>query len=126
MVNPKDKVTHRRKKAMRTRRRLGCTGTRTQPRARLSVFRSLKYIYCQVIDDEQGRTLAAASSLDKDLRDNLKGLKKTEAAAKVGEALAVRAKAAGVTKVAFDRGPFKFHGRVKALADAARAGGLEF
>jgi len=123
MVNPKKKkAVVQQRKAMSTRRKLRLYSGRP----RLTVRRSLANIHCQIIDDEQGRTLASASSLDKGLRDNLKGLKKTEVAAKVGEELAGRAKSAGVTKVAFDRGHYKFHGRVKALADAARAGGLEF
>jgi large subunit ribosomal protein L18 len=95
----------------------------TGERPRLAVFRSNKYIYAQVIDDVEGRTLAAASSQESDLRtDNLN----IETAAKVGEALASRAKEAGVTSVVFDRGGYKFHGKVKALADAAREAGLEF
>src|SRR5262245_52068961 len=87
-------------------------------RPRLSVFRSLTHIYAQIIDDAAGRTLAAASSRDKTLRDGLKGLKKTEVAARVGAAIAERAKTAGVAAVVFDRGAYKFHGRVKALAEA--------
>jgi large subunit ribosomal protein L18 len=95
-------------------------------RPRLSVFRSGKNIHAQVIDDAQGRTLAAASSLDKDLRAALKtGADKTAAAA-VGKLVAERALAAGITKVVFDRGSYLYHGRVKALADAAREGGLAF
>ena len=95
-------------------------------RPRLSVHRSSKHIYAQVIDDDGGRTLAAASSLDKQLRGELKTGADKEAAAAVGKLVAERAKAAGVTNVVFDRGGFLFHGRVKALADAAREGGLEF
>ncbi|WP_407530554.1 50S ribosomal protein L18 [Methylobacterium oryzisoli] len=95
-------------------------------RPRLSVFRSSKQIYVQVIDDASGRTLAAASSLDKDLRANLKTGADKAAAAEVGKLVAERAKAAGVTQVIFDRSGYLFHGRVKALADAAREGGLEF
>jgi large subunit ribosomal protein L18 len=95
-------------------------------RPRLSVFRSGKNIHAQVIDDAQGRTLAAASSLDKELRASLKtGADKTAAAA-VGKLVAERALAAGITKVVFDRGSYLYHGRVKALADAAREGGLAF
>ena len=95
----------------------------TADRPRLAVFRSNKYIYAQVIDDVEGRTLASASSQESDLRtDNLN----IETATKVGEALATRAKEAGVTTVVFDRGGYKFHGKVKALADAAREAGLEF
>jgi large subunit ribosomal protein L18 len=95
-------------------------------RPRLSVFRSGKNIHAQVIDDAQGRTLAAASSLDKELRASLRtGADKTAAAA-VGKLVAERALAAGITKVVFDRGSYLYHGRVKALADAAREGGLAF
>jgi large subunit ribosomal protein L18 len=95
-------------------------------RPRLSVFRSSQHIYAQVIDDAEGRTVAAASSLEKDLRGNLKTGADTGAAAEVGKLIAERAKAAGVDKVVFDRGRYIFHGRVKALADAAREGGLDF
>ena len=98
---------------------------KSQGRPRLSVFRSNKHIYAQVIDDEQGATLASASSLEKDFRSASKGGDK-EAAAKVGKLLAERAVKAGVGKVVFDRGSYLFHGRVKALADAAREGGLDF
>ncbi len=95
-------------------------------RPRLSVFRSGKHIYAQVIDDAQGRTLAAAGSLDPGLRAELKtGADKTAAVA-VGKLVAERAVAAGVTAVVFDRGMYLYHGRVKALADAAREGGLAF
>jgi large subunit ribosomal protein L18 len=90
------------------------------------VFRSEQNIYAQVIDDAQGHTLAAASSLDKGLRDALKTGANKEAAASVGKLLAERALAAGVTQVVFDRGAYLYHGRVKALADAAREGGLDF
>ena len=95
-------------------------------RPRLSVFRSSKHIYAQVIDDTAGRTLVSASSLDKELRSALKTGADVEAAGKVGELLAKRATDAGVKDVVFDRGGYKYHGRVKALADAARAGGLTF
>ena len=98
----------------------------TPDRPRLSVFRSLTGIYAQVIDDAAGKTLVSASNIDKDLRDKMKGLKKVEQARLVGEAIAVRAKDAGVTSVVFDRGGFRYTGRVKALADAAREGGLQF
>ena len=93
-------------------------------RPRLSIHRSGRHIYAQVIDDEAGRTVASASSLDKDVRGTTGAT--AEAAAAVGKRVAERAKAAGVTAVVFDRGGFLFHGRVKALADAAREGGLEF
>lgn len=95
-------------------------------RPRLSVHRSLKYIYAQVIDDAKGVTLAAASSQDADLKKAAKSAKSIDAAKKVGEAIAAKAIKAGVKKVMFDRGAYVYHGRVKALADAARAGGLEF
>ena len=123
MVSGKDRKGHqRRRKRLGVRRRLRMVSDRP----RLTVFRSLSNIYCQVIDDAAGRTLAAASSVDKQIRAGLGGLRKTDVAARVGAALAERAKAAGVTAVKFDRGHYKFHGRIKALADAARAGGLQF
>jgi large subunit ribosomal protein L18 len=92
----------------------------------MSVFRSLAEIYVQVIDDEQGTTLAAASSIDHELRAKLNGKKKVEQAKLVGELVAKRAQGKGVKQVVFDRGGFRFSGRVKALADAAREAGLEF
>jgi len=95
-------------------------------RPRLSVYRSAKNIYAQVIDDGAGKTLAAASTLDKDLRAGLKTGADQEAAAAVGKLVAERAVKAGVKQVIFDRGAYLFHGRVKALADAAREGGLDF
>jgi large subunit ribosomal protein L18 len=95
-------------------------------RPRLSVFRSGKHIYAQVIDDSQGRTVAAASSLDKDLKTTLKTGADKDAAAAVGKLIAERSKAAGVLAVVFDRGSYLYHGRVKALAEAAREGGLDF
>ena len=98
----------------------------TAERPRMVVFRSNKQIYVQVIDDERGCTLVAASSNDKGLAAECKGKNGIEAAAIVGKAIAERAKAAGISKVAFDRGGYLFHGRVKSLADAAREGGLLF
>jgi large subunit ribosomal protein L18 len=95
-------------------------------RPRLSVFRSSKHIYAQVIDDNKGATLASASSLDKDLRTSLKTGADIGAAKAVGKLVAERASAKGVKDVVFDRGSYLFHGRVKALADAAREGGLKF
>ena len=95
-------------------------------RPRLSVFRSGKHIYAQVIDDGAGRTVAAASSLDKMLREALKTGADKSAAAAVGKLVAERAIAAGVAEVVFDRGSYLYHGRVKALAEAAREGGLAF
>lgn len=108
-------------KAGSVRRKLRQHGSRP----RLSVFRSLKHISCQLIDDAQGRTLCAASSVEKEIRSQ-KGVRKSDVAKRVGSLLAERAKRVGVTKVAFDRGAFRYHGRIKALADAAREGGLEF
>ena len=95
-------------------------------RPRLSVFRSSKHIYAQVIDDVKGETLAAASSMEKDVRAGTKTGANVDAAKAVGQRLAERAKERGVKQVVFDRGGYLFHGRVKALADAAREGGLEF
>lgn len=98
----------------------------TPARPRLAVFRSLTDIYAQVIDDEAGSTLVSASSIDKQLRSKCDGKTKTEQARLVGEAVAERAKEKGISQVVFDRGGFKYIGRVKALADGAREGGLEF
>lgn len=98
----------------------------TTERPRLSVFRSDKHIYAQLIDDNSGKTLAAVASTAPDVRGDLKNGGNVAAAKKVGKAIAERAKAAGITAVAFDRGGRKYHGRVKALADAAREGGLKF
>ena len=109
----------RRRQRVRTSLRARASG-----KPRLSVHRSGKHIYAQVIDDAAGKTLAAASTLDKDLKGKTGATK--DGAATVGKTLAERAKAAGVSRVVFDRGGFLFHGRVKALADAAREGGLEF
>jgi large subunit ribosomal protein L18 len=95
-------------------------------RLRLSVFRSSKQIYAQVIDDANGKTVAAASTLDKALREKLKTGANVEAASEVGKLVAERAVGAGVTNVVFDRGRYLYHGRVKALADGAREGGLKF
>jgi large subunit ribosomal protein L18 len=95
-------------------------------RPRLSVFRSSKHIYAQVIDDRKGATLASASSLEKAMRSSLKTGADTDAATAVGKLVAERASAAGVKDVVFDRGNYIYHGRVKALADAAREGGLNF
>jgi large subunit ribosomal protein L18 len=95
-------------------------------RPRLSVYRSSKNIYAQIIDDAKGHTLAAASTLDKELKGSLKTGADTSAASEVGKLIAERAKKAGVEMVVFDRGPYIYHGRVKALADAAREGGLSF
>lgn len=98
----------------------------TAQRPRLCVFRSLSNIYAQVIDDEAGNTLVSASTIDNELASQLEGKSKTEAAKLVGKLVAERAKTAGVTTVVFDRGGYKYHGRVAALAEAAREAGLEF
>ena len=95
-------------------------------RPRLSIFRSGKHIYAQIIDDRKGATLAAASSLDEGLKGKLKSGANKDAATEVGKLIAERAIAAGVKAVVFDRGGYIYHGRIKALADAAREGGLEF
>jgi len=93
---------------------------------RLSVFRSARHIYAQIIDDTRGHTLASASTLDKELKNELQGLKKREQARLVGETLARRAKSRGVTRVVFDRGGYRYQGRVRSLAEGARESGLEF
>ena len=121
MSNKPDALFRRRRERTRFQLRRAANG-----RARLSVFRSSRHIYAQVIDDAAGRTLAAASSLDAGLKGELKTGADKAAAAAVGKLLAERAKAAGVARVVFDRGAYMYHGRVKALADAAREGGLDF
>ena len=108
----------------RSRRVRTALKARAGGKPRLSVHRSGRHIYAQVIDDAQGKTLASASTLEKDVRGTTGAT--CDAAASVGKRVAEKAKEAGVTKVVFDRGGFLFHGRVKALADAAREGGLEF
>jgi large subunit ribosomal protein L18 len=118
----KDRRTPRDKRHYRLRRWV--RGTAARPR--LAVFRSLNHIYAQVVDDETGRTLVAADSRSKEFRTGQPRGGNVAAAKAVGTLLAQRAKAAGLARVVFDRGGFKYHGRVKALADAARAGGLEF
>ncbi|MHB2027108.1 MAG: 50S ribosomal protein L18 [Elusimicrobiota bacterium] len=119
----KDKWTRREHRRSRTRRII--RESRGE-RPRLSVHRSLKAIYAQVIDDGVGRTLAAASSFSPEIASDGKTLKNVAAARKIGELIAKKALAAGIKKVVFDRGAYLYHGRVKALAEAARAGGLEF
>lgn len=113
--------TERRRERVRRNLRKVANG-----RPRLSIHRSGRHIYAQVIDDLAGRTLAAASSLEKDMRSSLKTGADVNAAAEVGKLVASRAKEAGVEDVVFDRGAYRYHGRVKALADAAREGGLNF
>ena len=118
----RNKVTNaRRKQRVRLSLRRSAGG-----RPRLSVFRSSKHIYAQVIDDRKGETVASASSMEKDMRGSLKTGANIEAAKAVGKAVAERAAAKGVKDVVFDRGGYIFHGRIKALADAAREGGLNF
>ena len=121
-VRKLSKDAHRRRVHARVRTRLG--GTPERPR--LNVYRSVLHIYAQVIDDHSGRTIASASSVDKETRKGLKGGGNIASAKAVGKIIADRAKAAGVTQVVFDRGGYKYHGRVKALADAAREAGLKF
>ena len=116
------KSTFERRKA-RVRRTLARVAN---GRPRLSVHRSSQHIYAQIIDDVQGRTLAAASTIEKDLREKLGKGSDKNAATEVGKLIAERALKAGVKEVAFDRGGYKYHGRVKALAEAAREGGLSF
>ena len=118
----KDRRAPRDKRHYRLRRWV--QGTAARPR--LAVFRSLNHIYAQVVDDETGRTLVAADSRSKEFRTGQPRGGNVAAAKAVGTLLAQRAKAAGLGRVVFDRGGYKYHGRVKALADAARAGGLEF
>ncbi len=119
MINKKSKNDARIKRHRRVRKNI--SGTAERPR--LNVFRSLNHIYAQIIDDTTGKTLAAASTMDKGF-EGYGG--NAEAAKKVGLAVAEKAKAAGVTKVVFDRGGYVYHGRVAALAEGAREGGLEF
>jgi large subunit ribosomal protein L18 len=107
-----------------TRVRKSVTGTEERPR--LNVFRSVTEIYAQVIDDQAGHTLVAASSVDNELRKKMEGLNKTEQAKLVGQTVAERAKSKGITAVVFDRGGFRYMGRIKALADGARESGLQF
>ena len=104
--------------------RLNLAGTAQRPR--LAVFRSVVEIYAQIIDDAAGHTLVSASSVDKELRDQMKDKKKSEQAKLIGKAVAERAKNKGITAIVFDRGGFNYTGRVKALADGAREGGLKF
>ena len=98
----------------------------TTERPRLNVFRSISGLYAQVIDDQTGRTLISASSVDRELREKLKGMKKSEQAKLIGQTLAQRAKDKGINAVVFDRGGYRYIGRVKAFADGAREGGLQF
>lgn len=112
------------RKRRHRRVRVKLSGTAERPR--LNVFRSLKHIYAQLIDDTAGTTLVSASTIDKDIIGKVGGKSKKEQATLVGEAVAERAKAAGIQQVVFDRGGYRYHGRVKLLADAARKSGLTF
>ena len=116
----------RRKARLRRHGRVRRHVVGTPERPRLNVFRSLRHIYAQVIDDSEGHTMVSASSIDPEVVAQLEGLSKTEQARVVGRAVAERALSQGIKQVVFDRGGYKYHGRVKALADAAREGGLEF
>jgi large subunit ribosomal protein L18 len=118
----KNRAEARIRRHARVRKNLA--GTAEHPR--LNVFRSLSEIYAQVVDDQQGNTLVSASSVDQELRADMKGKNKTEQAKLVGQAVAKRAKSKGIESVVFDRGGFRYTGRVKALADGAREGGLQF
>ncbi|PVB60877.1 50S ribosomal protein L18 [Labrenzia sp. 011] len=120
MANSKQAFERRRDRVRRSIRKAA------GERPRLSIFRSSKQIYAQIIDDAKGHTIASASTIEKDLKGNLKTGADVAAAAAVGKLVAERAVAAGVKQVVFDRGGYMYHGRVKALADAAREGGLEF
>jgi large subunit ribosomal protein L18 len=117
-----DREAARRRRHKRIRRRVIGTGERP----RLNVFRSLQHIYAQVIDDWEGHTLVSASTIDSEVKRQLGGLSKTEQARVVGEAVAERALDKGIERVVFDRGGYRYHGRVKALAEAAREKGLKF
>ncbi|MCM3631471.1 50S ribosomal protein L18 [Paenibacillus glycanilyticus] len=122
MITKGDKNKARLKRHLRVRKKIN--GTVARPR--LSVFRSAKHIYVQLIDDVQGVTLASASTVDKELATSIGNGGSVEAARKVGELIAKRAQAKGVTQIVFDRGGYLYHGRIQALADAAREAGLEF
>jgi len=121
-MTKKTRTESRLKRHIRVRKNI--TGTLDRPR--ICVFRSLAEIYAQVIDDEAGQTLVSASTVDHELREKMKGLKKTEQAQLVGELVAKRALDKGIKQVVFDRGGFRYIGRVKALADGARKAGLDF
>lgn len=121
-MNAREKVEKRLARHKRVRKKV--YGTTERPR--LAVFRSNRYIYAQLINDEKGETICAASSLEKNLRETLSSTKDKEAAAAVGKLIAERALKKGIKKVVFDRGGYNYHGRVKILAEATREAGLEF
>ncbi len=116
------RMTARLKRKKRIRKKV--SGSPERPR--LCVFRSARHIYAQIVDDSQGRTLAAASTLSKEIKDKVQGLKKGEAAREVGKLLAQRAKERGIQTVVFDRNGFLYHGRVKSVAESCREAGLSF
>ncbi|HOJ93063.1 MAG TPA: 50S ribosomal protein L18 [Dictyoglomaceae bacterium] len=122
MIKKKSRKEQRKIRHLRTREKI--SGTPERPR--LAVYKSLRYIYAQIIDDTKGYTLVSASSLEKELKGQLKSTDDMEAAKLVGEVIAERALEKGIKKVVFDRGGFLYHGRIKAFADSARARGLEF
>jgi large subunit ribosomal protein L18 len=116
----------RSKERRRIHKRIRSKISGTSSRPRLCVFRSLNYMYAQVIDDSQGKTLASASTVEKDIRSNLKHTGNIEASKLLGKTIAERAKAKGIESVVFDRGGYLYHGRVKAVAESARESGLKF
>ncbi len=122
MIKRRDRNEARQRRHLRLRR--GIRGTMERPR--LSVFRSLAHMHVQVIDDGAGRTLAAASTLDPEIRAQAQSASKSEASKIVGQLIAKRARERGIVRVVFDRGGYQYHGRVRAVADGAREGGLEF
>ncbi len=122
MIKHRDRNEARQRRHLRIRRAV--QGTPERPR--LSVFRSLAHIYAQVVDDRVGRTLAAASTRDPEIRSQAEAAKKADAGKLVGQLIARRAKERGIRRVVFDRGGYLYHGRVRALAEGAREGGLEF
>jgi large subunit ribosomal protein L18 len=122
MITPIDRATERRRIHKRIRNKI--SGSTARPR--LCIYRSSKYIYAQIVDDTQGRTLVAASTAEKEVRGDLKQAGNIQASKVVGKAIAERAKAKGIELVVFDRGGYLYHGRIKAVADAARESGLKF
>ncbi len=122
MITPVDRATERDRIHRRIRRKL--SGSSKRPR--LCVYRSLNHIYAQIVDDAEGKTLVAASTVEKEVRGALKSAGNIKAAKTVGKVVAERAKAKGIESVVFDRGGYLYHGRIKALADAAREAGLKF
>jgi large subunit ribosomal protein L18 len=122
MGNPRKTRLARKRRHQRVRNKV--VGTLQRPR--LNVYRSLNHIYAQIIDDSRGHTLMAVSTIDPSVRESLAGKTKVEQASALGKILAERATQAGITQVVFDRGGYKYHGRVKMLAEASREGGLQF